>query len=221
MSDKVYALRMPVPFEPWKDYPSLTLERLTTVGSILRDARDSTVLLHDPDGGDTAWSLGCRVYSRTMFRVRGETLSFDWLRILPESQNLKFTFSIGSLPVKIYKGEPEDIPTRSLVRSFAELAQMRLAFPNVDAKATNMLRIAVGADGAGLATAIVLVEVDEAGTPLRTFEIPRSESENIIGLRPTPITLAPPRIEVIDDDAEQKIRTEALGEDLGTTGTET
>ncbi len=212
---------MPVPFEPWKDYSSLTLERLLIIGSIIRDARDSTAALHDPAGGDTSWSLGCRVYSRTMFRIQGETANFEWLRVLPESQNLKFTFSIGSLPVKFYKGEPDDIPSRSLVRSFAELTQMRLAFPNGEAEATNMLRIAVSADGAGRTTSIVLVEVDEAGTPLRTFDIPRSESENIFNLKPQPINLAPPRIEVIDDDTEQRSRNEALGEDLGTTGTET
>ena len=212
---------MPIPFEPWNDYPSLTVERLTKIGSIMRDARDTTVALHDASAGDTAWSLGCRVYSRTMFRIKRETLNLNWLRVLPESQSLKFTFTVGMLPIKFYKGEPEDIPSRSLVRSFAELDQLKIAFPNSRAEATHLLRIAVGTGIYGQATSIALVEVDDTGTPIRSFEIPKGESENIVSLRPMPINLAPPRIEVIEDDAEDKSRFAASGEELGTTGTET
>lgn len=210
---------MPIPFEPWKDYPSLTFERLSAVAGIMRSARNSTVLLHDPEDGDNAWCLGCRVYARTMARIRTASMETDWLRVLPESQNLKFTFSIGLLPVKFYKGEPDEIPIRSLVRSFAELSQMRLAFDAEGIEPTHMLRLAVGADPAGNTTSITLVEVDEGGTPLRTFEIPRGESDNIVILKPKPIDLAPPKLEVIDDDVPYEIPNEITGEAFGSTGT--
>lgn len=210
---------MPIPFEPWISYPSLTPDRLKTVASIIRDTRNATVFLHEPLEGDTAWSLGCRVYSRTIAKIRSASLEMPWLRVLPESQNLKFTFSIGRLPIKFYKGDPEDIPDKCLVRSFSELAQMKLAFDLEGVDATNMLRLAVGVDMKGNTTFVTLVEVNELGTPLRIYDIPLDAS-NIIVFQTKPIDLEPPLLEVIDEESLEERKRAEPGDRFGTTDTE-
>ncbi len=210
---------MPISFEPWISYPSLTLERLQAVAILMRDTRNATVLLHDAVGGDTPWSLGCRIYSRTIARIRAATIETDWLRVLPETQHLKFTFSIGALPIKFYKGEPDDVPTKCLIRSFAELAQLKLAFSLEGIEATNMLRLAVGADASGNTTFITLVEVDDYGTPLRIFEIPL-DAANVIVMKTKPIDLAPPVLEVIEDISVEDSESAKSGDKSGTDDTE-
>jgi hypothetical protein len=216
MSYSVYILSMPIAFEPWSSYPPLTLERLVTVASLMRDVRNEAVLVHDVGAGDSTWSLGCRIYSRTMATINRESLSTSWLRVLPESQALRFTFTIGSLPVKFYKGEPADIPGRCLVQSFAELKQMKLAFDAEGIRATHRLRLAVEADSFGNTTSITLVEVDDAGKPTRTFEIPL-DTANVVVMRPKPINLNPPVLEVIKDTTKEVKREEAGGK-LGAGG---
>jgi len=194
----------------------LTLERLLAVAGMMRDERDGAVELHDAVAGDSSWSLGCRIYSRTIARITKETLSTPWLRVLPESQALRFTFTIGSLPVKIYKGEPVGIPSRSLKQSFAELKQLKLAFFADGVVGSRLLRLAVEADESGKTTAVTLVEVDQAGYPARLFEIPL-DAQNIIPMRPKPINLAPPEIEIIEDTTREAKREEA-GDKSGTAG---
>src|SRR5277367_815151 len=110
MSETRYSVFMPITFEPWLYYPSLTKERLVAVATLMRAARDGAVLLHDPEAGDTRWSLGCRIYDRIRGQIRKARLAMLWLSVIPESHPLRFTFTIGDLPLKFYKGEAEDVP---------------------------------------------------------------------------------------------------------------
>ncbi len=216
MSRFRYSVLMPIPFDPWMSYPPLTLERLTTVASLMRDVRNEAVAIHDEAAGDSAWSLGCRVYSRTMAILKRESLTTDWLRVVPESQALRFTFCIGSLPVKFYRGESNDVPDRSLVQSYAELRQMKFAFDTEGIVTTHLLRLAVETDSFGSTRSITLVEVDDSGRPTRTFDIP-VDAANVVVMRPKPIHLNPPVLEVIKDTTKDVKREEA-GDRLGAGG---
>jgi hypothetical protein len=209
---------MPIPFEPWIAYPSLTLDRLTTVAALMRDTRNSTVLLHDESAGDSSWSLGCRIYSRTIANISREAASTPWLDVLPETHTLRFTFAIGSVPMKFYKGEPEDVPGRSQVRSYAELRQLSLAFEMEGIAPTHVLRLAVESDSFHNTSAITLVEVDEAGEPTRIFDIPLSVA-NVLVMQTKPIDVAPPKLEVIATPVEDTARAESEDK-LGASGTE-
>jgi hypothetical protein len=195
---------MPVPFEPWKTYPSLTLERLSQIASIMRDVRNSTADLHDPAGGDNSWSLGCRVYARTLARLRDEALVLKWLRILPETQALRFTFAIGNTPIKFFKGAADDVPSRSLIQSYSELRQMRLAFEFEKAPSNLMVRFAIETDSFGATSSITLVEVDDEGTARRIYQIPL-RGTNVVTLQPKPISIAPPMVRVKKEEKEKKV----------------
>src|SRR5690242_10647454 len=84
-------------FEPWSKYPDLTKDRLTVIAEIIRKVRHEAVLAHEPEKGDTAWGLGCRVYERTCKELRDEAPKYpDWFAILPEARPLQFSFAIGT-----------------------------------------------------------------------------------------------------------------------------
>ena len=114
-------------FIPWEVYPSLTEHRLSIVSALLRKGRHSAVMSHSPSEGDDAWTLGTVAYRRSCYAIETGAKEYDWLKIMPEEQG-RFTFSIGSNPVKFYKGAGDDPPSKSLAVSFSELQQMNLAF---------------------------------------------------------------------------------------------
>jgi hypothetical protein len=207
---------MPIPFEPWLYYPSLTLERLTFVASLMRDTRDGAVLLHDIEAGDSNWSLGSRVYSRIMAQIERVSLKTSWLRVLPESESLRFTFAVGSIPLKFYRGDADDVPRNCLVRSYIELRQTELAFESDGIEPTSLLRIAIEPDAFGKTSTVTLVEVEESGSPLRVFQIPL-DAANVIQMTPKPINLEPPSLEPIDESTEEKESGRA-GDQFGSSG---
>jgi hypothetical protein len=217
MSETRYSIFMPIIFDPWLYYPSLTKERLVAVATLMRDARDGAVLLHDPEAGDTRWSLGCRIYDRIRAHIRRSRLAMPWLSVIPESHPLRFTFTIGDLPLKFYKGEAEDVPGKFLVGSFAELRQMKLVFGPRDAQSTQLLRIAVEPDASGNTSAVSLVEVEESGEAARIYEIPL-DAQNVVVMKPKPINLAPVVPEIIEESAEE-VKSEEAGDQFGASGT--
>lgn len=75
-------------FEPWSTCLSLTPDRLSIVGAILRRVRHDAIDLHEPLAGDCPWSLGCRIYSRTCFALREAAAKYDWLTIVDEAEQL-------------------------------------------------------------------------------------------------------------------------------------
>src|ERR1035438_2927788 len=99
-------------FEPWIAYPHLTQQRLLAVAVVIRRARNETLSLYDPIGGDNSWSHGCRAYARTCHALREAAKEFQWLRILPEFESLRFTFAIGTVPIRFYRGLPDERPSR-------------------------------------------------------------------------------------------------------------
>jgi hypothetical protein len=138
-----------------------------------------------------------------MATLRRASLETPWLTVLPETQTLRFTFTIGPVPVKFYKGDADDVPQKHLRPSFAELRQLDLAFKSDGIDTTNLLRIAIEADFSGKTTAITLVEVEESGEPVRVFQIPL-DATNILVMRSKPINLEPPTLEVKDKTAGEK-----------------
>ena len=114
--------------EPWLKYPDLTQTRLTTLASEIRRVRSECVALHTPEDGDGDWSLGCRVYQRTFFAIRELAKIVDWLTINPELKALQFSFSVGSVPLRYYKGDPDDPPSRYLTHSDGELQHLQTLF---------------------------------------------------------------------------------------------
>jgi hypothetical protein len=97
--------------EPWLKYPDLKQERLVILANEIRRVRSECVEIHAPEDGDGDWSLGCRVYQRTFFAIKKLATTVDWLTINPELQALQFSFSVGVIPLRYYKGDPDDPPS--------------------------------------------------------------------------------------------------------------
>jgi hypothetical protein len=156
---------------PWATYPPLTEARLNTVARLLADVRHEAVLLHDPDNGDNNWSLGCRVYVRACAALLTACSQYpEWLSVI-EDTGLHFVFAIGGVPLRFYKGEPENAPSRSLKRKLPEIHAHQLALFGDERHADEILRIAVETDTNGEAETITLVQLDQEGNMLEAWPL--------------------------------------------------
>lgn len=192
-------------FKPWLKYPDLTEERLRIIAEIIRSSRDETVRLHDPLGGDDAWSLGCRAYSRICYALRQACEKHNWIGILTESEKLRFTFSVGSVPVRFYSGPSDDPPGRYLHQTYGELHHQQL-FLELDGVAPigSLLRIAVESDGGGRVEDIFLVEVDEEGNVTQRYCVPDVAAANVLPMQTKPISLPPVSVEPLEQKSTQQ-----------------
>lgn len=196
-------------FEPWVKYPPLLRERLSTLACIIRDSRQQTVALHEPVSGDNEWSLGCRVYARTTHGLKQAAEKFDWLTILPEDEKpLRFTFAIGSVPIRFYRGEAGDPPGHYISVTYAELYQQQLAFQIDGIRLLDqILRLAVEVDKSREVSGVFVVEMDKQGSVMETYKIPfELEGGNILPLQHKPIDVAPPQVEALKKPGEKKIK---------------
>lgn len=193
-------------FEPWLKYPTLTAGRLSRVATLIRDVRKQCVDLHEPERGDGPWSLGCRVYERTFFAITelAKTES-AWLGINREFHALQFSFNIGPVPMRFYRGDPEDPPTRHLEHTDGELFHLQYCIqyddrPTVD----SLLRMVVEVDSTRQAAAVFLIEIDEVKEVIGQYRIP-FESATSISIRTfqtPPIIIAPVKAEPIKTETE-------------------
>lgn len=182
---------------PWVAYPQLTQESLCIVAEVIRQARQDTLALYDPTGGDNAWSHGCRAYVRSVFALEQASKKFPWLTILPEVERLRSTFAIGGVPFRFYRGNADEPPTHYLATTFAEVKQLQWALKLDRLRPTDrILRIAVETDAQGKTMDVTLVEVDEAGNVINSYVIPPTVAPtNIIPAVVPPIDLPAPQIE--------------------------
>jgi len=143
-------------FKPWLKYPELTPERLSMVAALIREVRDHAALLRDPASGDRPWGFGCRAYERTCFAIEEAAKRNPWLTILPDKEKpLRFTFSIGHVPMRFYHGAPDDPPNRYLAVSYMEIHQRQQALDfGLQIPKDGILRIAVETDSNGRASCV-------------------------------------------------------------------
>ncbi len=194
-------------FLPWDVYPALSLDRLIIVADTIRSGRRSAVLDHEPSKGDDSWTLGCVAYRRICYALTQATQRFPWLTVLPEEQN-RFTFAVGSIPLKFYKGDPDDPPSRSLAVSFTELGNIQTCFDyGVVPDRNHILRLAIETDSTGDTKNVILVEIDEEGNGTNSFTVPELAT-SIRSMTPSPIDLGPPSFTPLQSEEEQKDRKE-------------
>jgi hypothetical protein len=181
---------MVIEFEPWHSYPDLKQQYLSILANLIRRVRDECVKLHQPQLGDGDWCLGSRVYQRTYFAITQLANQVDWIAINTEMKHLQFSFSIGNVQLRFFKGDPEDPPTRYLSRTPGEQIARQLCFefdgiPTAD----TILRLAVKVDATRRASSISLVEINEYKDVERIYRIPFDVASSIT---PTNITSMPP-----------------------------
>jgi hypothetical protein len=189
-------------FLPTTKYPALRDERLSLIADALQDVRNKALSLYDPLNGDGPWGLGTRVYERSCFRIKQLTQEHAWLTVIEEEPKPRFTFAIEGLPIRFYKGSPDDPPSNYLVTTYGELLQRQLFqdFRPLD----KILRIAIETDREGRVSSAKLVELDEAGEATGVYVIPFGAARpNVVPLESKAVHLEPITVEPIAKEAPQ------------------
>lgn len=117
---------------PWEFHPDLSAERLAEVAMLITEGRHAALERHDEEAGDNGWTLGCSAFqfgrARILREADGDRL--HWLGVLDRS--LQLIFTIGTVPVRFYHGEADEPTDGTLRRSYGELRQLSLGFPDED-----------------------------------------------------------------------------------------
>jgi len=152
--------------KPTDIHPGLQEERLVIIGQLITAARHAAVSDHKPSEGDNNWVLGCRCYAWACHGVRRATERYpEWLTIIEDG--LHFVFGIGGVPLRFYRGEPDDVPERTMSVNLPELRARQDAFSfAAQYRSKTHLRLAVETDSLGEVSTITLIEVDEGLNPV-------------------------------------------------------
>ena len=197
-------------WQPWNQYPGLTLERLVCVADLIRNARDGVADGHHPEMGEGNWSLGVRGYERTCWAITWATETHEWLNVVTGSEGgpVHFVMSIGGHAVRFYHGSPDSVPGRYRQPSFPELAEQQLALElDGELPTGRALRIAIENDEDGRPESICLVEIrSDTGNATNSFLIPLPTQSTVtpFGAATTPPANIPPvSAEPVDDQQDE------------------
>jgi hypothetical protein len=159
---------------PWEHHPALARDRLILIAQLIQRGRNLALDRFDPGVGCTAWTLGCEAFVFQRHQIIEAAEDIDWLGILDPT--MQFVFSIGGVPARFYRGEPEEPNTRTLRQTFSELHELSLFSADELVKLTPepLYRFAVETDIDGSTAAITFVVLG-GDTPLLTWSIPLDE----------------------------------------------
>jgi hypothetical protein len=156
---------------PWEYHRDLTEERLVAVALLIVDGRQLAVELFDEEAGDNGWTLGCRAFqfgrARILRAVDGE--EYRWLGLIDRS--LQLIFTIGEVPVRIYRGEAHEPTDRTLRQSNNELRQLGFTFDERDEGRSLAFRFAIETDVDGSVLGISFVGL-RGETAVLNWEVP-------------------------------------------------
>ena len=155
--------------------PSLTIERLKQLASLIRNVRDDVIDLHNEELGDSARSTGLRAYECCRTRIIRAATQFEewpWLGIVKDDG--KFTFSIDSVPVRLYRGGPNRPEERRLIPCVEALSQMSLLPVEVGNAASVIWFFAVEVDDLRYVERVTFTGFLE-GVQVSCWEIPLDE----------------------------------------------
>jgi len=154
---------------PTEIHLELSEERVCAVANVMRERRHACVINHLAHEGDDGWVLGSRCWqwirARLIKLADGEYK--DWLSIVENGKGgSHFVFAIGGVPIRFYRGDPEDVPPKQIECNQAEDLAMQIAFSFSERKkkrekVETHIRIAVDTDENGEAADITLIQVDE------------------------------------------------------------
>jgi hypothetical protein len=207
----VYIDDMIANIEPWLKRPDLKPEHLSIIATLLRDVRSECAALHQPEKGDGEWCLGSRVYQRTCFAITELAKTVPWLSVNAEQEPLRFSFRIGSEPLRFYKGDFTDPPSRylSLTGGEEDAYQLRIQFDDLPAVDT-ILRLAIDVDATRQAASVTLVEIDEYKEVVGQYRIPfGAQFRNITPMLAPPVNMLPVVAKPLKKETtEEKIKEE-------------
>lgn len=190
---------------PWDYHPELTEERLVKVAQLLARGRGSAVDRFDPTIGDDNWTLGVCAYNYGCFQIAqaAGTPGFEWLVVIDAGKH--FQFSIGSVPMRFWRGDPNEPTAKISVATPLEQLLLDLE-PGVPA-AGLLFRIGITADvdGSLLGASFVALRNDQ---PEVVWPLPLAQAEPLIVLldeaRPEGLELPSPSVgDHLDEEDER------------------
>lgn len=161
--------------QPWELNPALTSDRIKQLASLIREVRDSVVDLHDEVLGDSARSTGLRAYEccrNQIIRASKNNDEWKWLGIVKDDG--RFTFSIDSVPVRLYRGKPSCPEERRLIPCIEALSQMSLLPVDVGDAASILWFFAIEVDEFRYVESVTFTGYLD-GTQVSCWEIPLDE----------------------------------------------
>lgn len=142
---------------PWKLHPDLTAERLTKVAAFIAQGRSDALDRFDQAVGDDPWTLGCRAYAFSKFRIQEaiDSGEYPWLGSI--DPGMQFTFRIGKVPFRFYSGPGDEPNKRTLHQSFPELRQFSLMLQDGFGLPDMLFRFAVEMDFDGALERVIFL----------------------------------------------------------------
>lgn len=156
---------------PWDYHTDLTAERLLAVARLIVEGRHDAVERFDEEAGDNGWTLGCRAFQFGRARILRAAGSdeYPWLGVIDRSLHLIFT--IGGVPIRIYRGDGDEPTDRTLRQSFGELQQRAFSFDEHDDGRDLAYRFAIETDIDGSVTRVKFVGLRGASVILN-WDVP-------------------------------------------------
>jgi len=159
---------------PWQLHPSLKPDRLTVIAQTFERVWSTVSALHEPQMGDTSWSLCCRAYSRTCYELsrlaQGEHRV--WLRIVRDT-GLAYLFKIGAVPFKFLRSHPDRTIPRHRTAKDIEATERQLFDLTERPEIANLLPRFIIETGKGWKVSrVVLGWVDARGKSHYPYSIP-------------------------------------------------
>ena len=160
---------------PWDYHPDLAEDRIITIARMIVDGRQAAVELFDEEAGDNGWTLGCRAFQFGRARILRavDDSSYDWLGLI--DRTLQLIFTIGEVPIRIYRGEAEEPTDRTMRQSLSELRQLGFSFDERDEGRDLLFRLAVETDIDGSVLAMKFVGL-RGETAILNWDIPIESS---------------------------------------------
>lgn len=191
---------------PWEYHADLTEDRIIAVARMIVDGRQAAVELFDEENGDNGWTLGCRAFQfgrARILRAVDESLH-DWLGVIDRS--LQLIFTIGEVPLRIYRGEADEPTDRTMRQSLPELRQLGFSFDERDEGRELAFRFAIETDIDGSVMSVKFVGL-RGETAILNWDVP-VESRPVSGAVGRPasesVELAAPNVGVRDRNGETK-----------------
>ena len=112
--------------KPWKINPDLQEDQINALAQVIAEVRGEVIDRHDEELGDTRLSLGMRCYEccRTRLIRLADSRQWPWLSNLTKTR--RFTFLVGSTPVRFVRYDPKNLPWTKLIPSHSAAVQLNL-----------------------------------------------------------------------------------------------
>jgi hypothetical protein len=134
---------------PWEYHPALNKPNLIEVAQLIAQGRGNALDRYDAAVGDDSWTLGvCAFnYGRHEIILASKDGEHPWLSIADPSR--RFVFRIGGIPVRFYRGDPQEPRPNMLYQVFDEFRQLSLPLEDGLSLEGVEFRIAMETDEAG------------------------------------------------------------------------